>query len=72
MQQTVPRPSDESWRAGRDGEIVERDSEVPDFLDHGLRVVFCGTAVGTATAVHGHYYSGALATGSGSTSSTRA
>jgi TDG/mug DNA glycosylase family protein len=31
---------------------------VPDYLDHGLRIVFCGTAVGTASAARGHYYAG--------------
>lgn len=31
---------------------------LPDHLDHGLRVVFCGTAVGTTSAARGHYYSG--------------
>jgi len=32
---------------------------LPDHLDHGLRVIFCGTAVGTTSAERGHYYSGA-------------
>lgn len=32
---------------------------LPDYLDYGLRVVFCGTAVGTASAARGHYYAGA-------------
>ena len=31
---------------------------LPDFLDHGLRVVFCGTAVGERSAARGHYYAG--------------
>lgn len=31
---------------------------LPDYLDHGLRVVFCGTAVGRESARRGHYYSG--------------
>jgi double-stranded uracil-DNA glycosylase len=31
---------------------------LPDHLDHGLRVVFCGTAVGTTSAARRHYYSG--------------
>jgi TDG/mug DNA glycosylase family protein len=32
---------------------------LPDYLDHGLRIIFCGTAVGTTSAVRGHYYAGA-------------
>jgi len=31
---------------------------LPDLLKPGLRVVFCGTAVATASAERGHYYSG--------------
>jgi double-stranded uracil-DNA glycosylase len=31
---------------------------LPDYLSRGLRVVFCGTAVGKASARRGHYYSG--------------
>lgn len=31
---------------------------LPDYLEHNLRVVFCGTAVGTSSAVRGHYYAG--------------
>lgn len=31
---------------------------LPDLLRPGLRVVFCGTAVATASAERGHYYSG--------------
>jgi double-stranded uracil-DNA glycosylase len=31
---------------------------LPDYLDHGLRVVFCGTAAGTTSAARGHYYAG--------------
>lgn len=31
---------------------------LPDLLRAGLDVVFCGTAVATASAEHGHYYSG--------------
>lgn len=33
--------------------------KLPDYLAHGLRVVFCGTAAGTTSAARGHYYSGA-------------
>lgn len=32
--------------------------KLPDYLGHGLRVVFCGTAAGTTSATRGHYYSG--------------
>lgn len=28
---------------------------LPDYLDHGLSVVFCGTAVGLRSAARGHY-----------------
>lgn len=31
---------------------------LPDHLREGLDVVFCGTAVGRASAVRGHYYAG--------------
>jgi G:T/U-mismatch repair DNA glycosylase len=31
---------------------------LPDYLTPGLRVVFCGTAVSTASAARGHYYAG--------------
>ena len=31
---------------------------LPDLLAPGLRIVFCGTAVATASAARGHYYSG--------------
>jgi TDG/mug DNA glycosylase family protein len=31
---------------------------LPDYLEPGLRVVFCGTAVGTTSASRGHYYAG--------------
>ena len=31
---------------------------LPDVLEHGLRVVFCGTAVGEASARVGAYYAG--------------
>ena len=31
---------------------------LPDLLEPGLAVVFCGTAVATASADRGHYYSG--------------
>jgi TDG/mug DNA glycosylase family protein len=31
---------------------------LPDYLSSGLRVVFCGTAVGTTSAERGHYYAG--------------
>jgi TDG/mug DNA glycosylase family protein len=31
---------------------------LPDHLAPGLRVVFCGTAVGVASAARGHYYAG--------------
>lgn len=31
---------------------------LPDHLAPGLRVVFCGTAVGTTSASRGHYYAG--------------
>jgi TDG/mug DNA glycosylase family protein len=31
---------------------------LPDCLDHGLLVVFCGTAAGKESAARGHYYSG--------------
>ena len=31
---------------------------LPDYLAADLRVVFCGTAVGTASAGRGHYYAG--------------
>lgn len=31
---------------------------LPDILRPGLRVVFCGTAVATASADRGHYYAG--------------
>lgn len=30
---------------------------LPDYLDYGLDVVFCGTAVGERSAAEGHYYS---------------
>lgn len=33
-------------------------SILPDYLAPGLRVVFCGTAVGEASAKRGHYYAG--------------
>jgi TDG/mug DNA glycosylase family protein len=33
-------------------------AKLPDYLDHGLRVVFCGTAAGTRSAARGHYYAG--------------
>jgi TDG/mug DNA glycosylase family protein len=32
---------------------------LPDILRPGLRVVICGTAVGTTSAERGHYYAGA-------------
>jgi G:T/U-mismatch repair DNA glycosylase len=31
---------------------------LPDYLAPGLRIVFCGTAVSTASAERGHYYAG--------------
>ncbi len=31
---------------------------LPDYLAPDLRAVFCGTAVGTASAARGHYYAG--------------
>lgn len=31
---------------------------LPDHLEHGLQVVFCGTAAGETSASRGHYYSG--------------
>ena len=31
---------------------------LPDILDHGLKVVFCGSAVGTKSAEVGAYYAG--------------
>lgn len=31
---------------------------LPDLLRPGLDVVFCGTAVATASAQRGHYYAG--------------
>jgi len=31
---------------------------LPDYLRHGLSVVFCGTAAGKKSASRGHYYSG--------------
>lgn len=31
---------------------------LPDYLRPGLRIVFCGTAAGTASARRGHYYAG--------------
>jgi double-stranded uracil-DNA glycosylase len=31
---------------------------LPDYLQSGLRIVFCGTAVSTASAARGHYYGG--------------
>ena len=31
---------------------------LPDLLAPGLRVLFCGTAAGTASAARGHYYAG--------------
>ncbi len=31
---------------------------LPDHLAPGLRVLFCGTAAGTASAARGHYYAG--------------
>lgn len=31
---------------------------LPDLLAHGLKVVFCGTAAGHASALRGHYYAG--------------
>ena len=31
---------------------------LPDYLDSGLRVVFCGTAAGRISAQKGHYYAG--------------
>ena len=31
---------------------------LPDRLAPGLRVLFCGTAAGTASATRGHYYAG--------------
>lgn len=33
-------------------------SVLPDRLPPGLRLVFCGTAAGTASARRGHYYAG--------------
>src|ERR1700691_3385195 len=33
-------------------------SVLPDYLVHGLSVVFCGTAVGMRSAARGHYYAG--------------
>lgn len=33
-------------------------SVLPDYLAPGLRVVFCGTAVGETSAKRGHYYAG--------------
>src|SRR5438067_2015906 len=33
-------------------------SILPDHLRPGLSIVFCGTAVGTASASRGHYYAG--------------
>ena len=31
---------------------------LPDVLDHGLRIVFCGSAAGRASALRGAYYAG--------------
>lgn len=31
---------------------------LPDILEPGLEIVFCGTAVGTKSAERGHYYAG--------------
>jgi TDG/mug DNA glycosylase family protein len=31
---------------------------LPDYLEPGLRVVFCGTAPGLVSAARGHYYAG--------------
>lgn len=31
---------------------------LPDFLANDLRIVFCGTSVGRASAARGHYYAG--------------
>lgn len=33
-------------------------SKLPDYLGPNLRVVFCGTAAGKASAASGHYYAG--------------
>lgn len=33
-------------------------SVLPDYLASGLRIVFCGTAVGETSAKRGHYYAG--------------
>jgi double-stranded uracil-DNA glycosylase len=36
---------------------TERESPIlPDLLRPGLRLVFCGTAAGTVSAMRGHYY----------------
>jgi len=32
-------------------------SVLPDYLEHDVRVVFCGTAAGKTSASRGHYYS---------------
>ena len=32
--------------------------KLPDYLDHGQHLVFCGTAARTTSAARGHYYSG--------------
>lgn len=30
---------------------------LPNYLAPGLKIIFCGTAVGKSSAIHGHYYS---------------
>jgi double-stranded uracil-DNA glycosylase len=36
--------------------VDARDPVLPDVLPQGLRIVFCGTAVGTVSAARGAYY----------------
>jgi double-stranded uracil-DNA glycosylase len=36
--------------------VGARDHVLPDVLPQGLRIVFCGTAVGTVSAARGAYY----------------
>jgi TDG/mug DNA glycosylase family protein len=41
-----------------DGDGKNNEYKLEDVLDHGLKVVFCGTAAGTVSAELGQYYAG--------------
>lgn len=54
------RPDDRAEASDRAGTEAGRNAShiLPDILDHGLAVVFCGSAAGSASARAGAYYAG--------------